>query len=83
MEAEANRQVKDNEPLKSSLQKDPRQGVVQGNLTKSAKTDRSTIEGRQDDFKEDTVSKQIQSGQAKVAPEYRDSLADYYKAVSK
>ncbi len=41
------------------------------------------LEGRADDFKEDPVSKLIQSGQARVAPEYRDALADYYKAVAK
>jgi hypothetical protein len=83
MEAEAQRQAGNTDPQKRPLNQDPRQGVIKGGLTKSASLDRSKIEGRQDDFKEDPVSRLIQEGQAKVAPEYREALADYYKAVSK
>jgi len=83
MQAAARQRADENDHRKDPQQRDPRQGIVDGSLTRSAKIERPTIEGRQDDFKEDPVSKIIQSGQAKVAPEYREALSDYYKAVSK
>jgi hypothetical protein len=41
------------------------------------------VEAQPGEQKEDPVSRLIQSGQAKVLPEYRKALEEYYKAVSK
>jgi hypothetical protein len=84
MREEANRLPSgDDDATPKTIQRDRRLGAVRGDLIDVNDPDRQKVEGRADDFKEDPVARLIQSGQARVAPEYREALADYYKAVSK
>jgi len=82
MQEEARRLQKDKDPRQKSREQRSRLGSVRGDLIGVDGPEKEKVKGSEDDFKEDAVSKLIQSGQAKVAPEYRDALADYYKAVA-
>lgn len=58
------------------------EGRVRSNLSEKAQ-DLKSVQSRPGELQEDSLRRLIEQGQAKVAPEYRKPVEDYYKAVSK
>ncbi|MCZ7645121.1 MAG: hypothetical protein M5U26_07525 [Planctomycetota bacterium] len=62
----------------------PKKELPEGKVREDfgAQRDLRRVENRQDPMQEDPLRRTIEAGQARVAPEYRKPLEDYYRSVS-